>query len=263
MNDVKHRVFLLLEPAETGDWASKGVDAMLIALILANAVVAVVETVPGVPGRFARPLFWFETGSIAVFTLEYLLRVWSCTSTGASALIGRLRYLTRPLLLIDLLAILPFFLAFLGLDLRMVRIARILRFIRIAKLGRYSRAVRMLGRAVRSAKEELLMALLLGAFALVLSATLIFYAEHEAQPEKFSSIPASFWWGITTLTTVGYGDAFPITVLGKFFGGISQLIGVGLFALPTGILASAFMTEMGNRDQEPKLCPHCGGALHG
>ncbi len=143
----------------------------------------------------------------------------------------------------------------------MVRIARILRFIRIAKLGRYSRAVRMLGRAVVSAKEELLMALLLGAFALVISATLIFYAEHDAQPEKFSSIPASFWWGITTLTTVGYGDAFPITTLGKFFGGISQLIGVGLFALPTGILASAFMAEMGNRDQEPKLCPHCGGAL--
>ncbi len=102
------------------------------------------------------------------------------------------------------------------------------------------------------------MASLLGLFALVLSATLMYFAEHGTQPEKFSSIPASLWWAVTTLTTVGYGDAFPVTLLGKVFGGLSQVIGVGLFALPAGIMASAFLEEMERNKAAPAVCPHCG-----
>lgn len=260
MQALKTRIFSLLEPGEKEDLASRAVDTFLVVLILANATVAVVETVPGVREAWGVLLDRFETFSIAVFTAEYLLRFWSCTASGASPVVGRLRFMLRPLLLVDLLAILPFYLAFLGLDLRMARMVRLFRFIRVAKMGRYSRAVRLLGRAILTAKEELTMALLLGCLALVLSATLIYYAEHDAQPDKFSSIPSSFWWGVTTLTTVGYGDAFPVTLLGKIFGGISQVIGVGLFALPTGILASAFMTEMEQRT-EPPTCPHCGKPL--
>lgn len=259
MSTIKHHVHRLLEPAESGDLSSKSVDLFLICLVLANCTMAVLETLPGAR-RFARELFWFEAASVAIFTVEYALRIWSCTSAGRSPLRGRLRHALHPLMLIDLIAILPFYLVFLGLDLRAARVFRLLRFFRIAKLGRYSRALRTLGRAMASRREHLVMAFLLGAFALVVSATLMYYAEHGTQPKIFSSIPASFWWAVTTLTTVGYGDAYPVTLLGKLFGGLSQVIGVGLVALPMGILASAFM-EMPGRGEtaEPTgVCPHCG-----
>ena len=268
MTNIKGRLHSLLEPGEAGDWASKAVDRALITLIVVNVLVVIVETVPEVQARFASLFRWFELFSIAVFTLEYLLRVWSCTAGGYSPVKGRLRFIARPLLLIDLLAILPFYLQAFGLvlDLRVARMVRVARFVRIAKLGRYSPALQMLGRGFWSKKEELLMTLALGAFALILASTLIFFAENEAQPEVFSSIPAAFWWAITTLTTVGYGDAFPVTVGGKIFGGIFQVFGVLLLALPTGILASAFVQEMESARHEgaphtggpPHTCPHCG-----
>jgi voltage-gated potassium channel len=263
MSRLKRRIYTLLEPGETGDWASKATDLFLIALILANAFVSIAVTMPGVWSAYRAGLFWFEAVSVGIFTMEYLLRVWSCTAGGASPLVGRLRFMLRPLLLIDLIAILPFFLYFLGLDLRMARVVRIVRFVRIAKLGRYSTALRMLGQAVWERKEELALALLLGAFALVLSASLIYFAENEAQPEVFPSIPSAFWWAITTLTTVGYGDAYPVTVAGKIFGGLAQVIGVGLFAMPTGILAASFMEQFESRKaaEPPRTCPHCGRPL--
>ena len=268
MTNIKRRLHSLLEPGEAGDWASKAVDRALIALIVVNVLVVIVETVPEVQARLSFFFRWFELFSIAVFTLEYLLRVWSCTAGGYSPIKGRLRFMVRPLLLIDLVAILPFYLQAFGLvlDLRVARMVRVARFVRIAKLGRYSPALQMLGRGFWSKKEELLMTLALGAFALILASTLIFFAENEAQPEVFSSIPAAFWWAITTLTTVGYGDAFPVTVGGKIFGGIFQVFGVLLLALPTGILASAFVQEMESARHEgaphtggaPHTCPHCG-----
>lgn len=259
MPSIKHTVHRLLEPAESGDWPSKSVDLFLIGLILTNCTVAVLETLPAA-GRFSGELAWFETVSVGIFTVEYLLRLWSCTAVGWGPFRGRLKYALRPMMLIDLLAILPFYLVFLGLDLRAARIFRLLRFFRIAKLSRYSRAMRMLGRAMVSRKEHLVMAFLLGAFALVVSATLMYYAEHAAQPEVFSSIPASFWWAVTTLTTVGYGDAYPVTLLGKVIGGFSQVLGVGLLALPMGILASAFLEVRGEEGEEAMttVCPHCG-----
>ena len=259
MNRIKQRIHELLEPGEAGDWSSRAVDLALMVLIVANVAVAILETVPAAKA-YQEPLWWFEVVSVAIFSVEYVLRIWSWTASGASPLLGRLRYMGHPMLLIDLIAILPFYLVFLGLDLRMARLFRLVRFLRVAKLSRYSSAMQMLGRAMASSRAELLMALLLASFALVLSATMIYYAEHGAQPKVFTSIPASFWWAVTTLTTVGYGDAYPVTLLGKIFGGLSQIIGVGLFALPTGILASAFGEEMrvqrnaGSSD----VCPHCG-----
>ena len=259
MPSIKHYVHRLLEPAESGDLPSKSVDLFLIGLILANCLMAVLETLPAA-GRFSGQFAWFEAVSVGIFTVEYLLRLWSCVATGRSPFRGRLKYALHPMMLIDLLAILPFYLIFLGVDLRTARIFRLLRFFRIAKLSRYSRAMRMLGRAMVSRKEHLVMAFLLGAFALVVSATLMYYAEHAAQPEMFSSIPASFWWAVTTLTTVGYGDAYPVTTLGRVIGGFSQVIGVGLLALPMGILASAFLEDPGEGGEKAVtgVCPHCG-----
>lgn len=263
MDKLKERVHSLLEPGEAGDWASNGVDLFLITLIVTNVVVSILETVPGFAAGRREALNLFEAASVAVFTVEYLLRVWSCTAAGRSPLVGRLRFMLRPMLLIDLAAILPFFLTVLGVDLRMARVVRLLRLARLAKLARYSKALRMLGRACWTRKEELGLALLLGGFALVISASLIYFAEHEAQPEKFSSIPSAFWWAVTTLTTVGYGDAYPVTLLGKIFGGIAQVIGVGLFAMPAGILAAAMLEQFGREAKaaRPHTCPHCGKAI--
>lgn len=269
MTDLKRTVYHLLDPHDEGGPADRVVDTSMIVLILANGVIAIVETVPGVDDAYRVPLFWFEAISVAVFSVEYVLRLWCCTVTGCTPVWGRLRYALRPMLLVDLVAILPFFLYFLGMDLRMARLLRMTRFFRIAKLGRYSSALRLLAAAVAARKEELLITLLLGLFALVFSATLIYYAESERQPEIFTSIPASFWWAVTTLTTVGYGDAYPVTLLGKMVGGLVQVIGIALFALPTGLLASAFLDQIQTRRAaketapSPAVCPHCGKDLEG
>ncbi|MCZ6627403.1 MAG: ion transporter [SAR324 cluster bacterium] len=267
MSDLKHTVFRLLEPGDSDDKASRIVDGFIISLILINGVISVLETVPGLHDLHGTFFEVVEITSVIIFTVEYVLRLWSCTATGRSSLWGRLRYALQPMLLVDLAAILPFFLYFLGLDLRMVRMLRLTRLFRIAKLARYSSGMRMLAAAVASRKEELLLTLMMGFFALVFSATLIYYAESERQPELFSSIPASFWWAVTTLTTVGYGDAYPLTSVGKFVGGLVQVVGISLFALPTGLLTSAFMEQIAARKESrqsdvdaqivPTVCPYC------
>jgi len=264
MKRLQRRVHTLLEPGEAGDAASRAVDLAIIALVLANALAAALETVPGFAARHATALWRFEVVSIAVFTAEYVARVWSCTAgTGVSPVRGRLRHMLTPLLLIDLAAILPFYLGALGLDLRVARLARLARFIRLAKLGRYSTAARMLGEGIRSRKEELLLTAVVAAAGIVVAATLMYYAEHAAQPESFPSIPAALWWAVTTLTTVGYGDTFPVTLAGRLIGGFVQVLGVGLVALPAGILAGAFQEQVQARRAAaaPRTCPHCGRVI--
>lgn len=255
----------MLEPAASGDRASRTVDTCLILLILANVMAAILETVAEIKSAYAPQLLWFEYISVGIFTLEYFLRIWSCTAAGLSSIRGRLGFMARPMLLIDLAAILPAFLIFMGIDLRMIRIVRLIRFFRIFKMARYSRAMQLLGRGLGARREELLMSLLLGVFAMIITATFMYFAEREAQPEIFSSIPAAFWWAVTTLTTVGYGDAYPITLLGKILGGIAQVIGVGVFAIPTGIMASAFLEQMEQENRETLTgnCPRCGRPSEG
>ena len=267
MSVIKTRVYTLLEPGEKSDWASKSVDLALILLIIANVFAAILETIPEIHGRFGGEFLWFETISIGIFSVEYILRLWSCTATGISPVWGRVRFFLRPMLLIDLIVILPFLLQFFGfgMDLRMGRLVRVARFIRIARLGRYSTALHFLWQGVREKKEEFSMTLMLGVFSLLLASTFIFYAENESQPEVFSSIPASFWWAITTLTTVGYGDAYPVTTLGKIFGGVFQIIGVMLIALPTGVMTASFFEQIERSKTasrpSPQFCPHCGESL--
>jgi voltage-gated potassium channel len=268
MSDLKHTVYRLLEPAKRGDLASRTVDGFIVGLILVNVTISLMETVPELDVAYNKWFRWLEVASVGIFTVEYILRLWSCTAGGRTPLWGRLRYALHPLLLVDLVAILPFFLYFLGLDLRMARMLRLTRLFRIAKLVRYSSALRFMGAAVSARKEELLLTLMLGLFALTFSATVIYYAESARQPEVFSSIPASFWWAVTTLTAVGYGDTYPLTLFGKIAGGIVQVIGIIIFALPAGLLASAFMEQVQIRNavrlshhaalEAPTACPRCG-----
>ena len=175
---------------------------------------------------------------------------------------GRLRFLVTPMALVDLMAVLPFYLPFLFPDMRFMRAMRLFRLFRVLKLARYSESLQTFVDVLRLKKEELLLMLFAIMILLVISSSLMYEAENAAQPEAFSSIPAAMWWGIVTLATVGYGDVFPVTPWGKFIGSVVVLLGIGLFALPTGVLASGFAEVLAKRKEERKMqkfrCPHCG-----
>jgi voltage-gated potassium channel len=167
-----------------------------------------------------------------------------------------------PLAIIDLLSFLPFYLVFLPLDLRFLRIFRLMGLFRMFKITRYLEAFNLVKRVLTDRKEQLLLSIVFILFVLVLISTIMFYVERGAQPEAFSSIPATMWWGVATLTTVGYGDVVPITTLGKILGGMFTITGVGLLALPAGILSSGFFEQMHSSRRTRHTCPHCGKDFH-
>lgn len=261
----KPRVHEIVSVARRGDRASEVFDWAIIGLILANIVVFVLESVPSFAEQWGSFFAIFEAVSVVVFTIEYAARVWTCTleAKSRSPITGRLRFALTPMALIDLLAILPWYLPLLGVDLRALRALRIFRILRLAKLGRYTSALNIMGGAIRRTREELVITGAVIAVLLLLASTGIYYAEREAQPDKFGSIPESAWWAVATMTTVGYGDVYPITPTGRFFGAVVAILGIGLIALPTGILGTGFAEEARERKRgrEPRVCPRCGEEL--
>jgi voltage-gated potassium channel len=145
-----------------------------------------------------------------------------------------------------------------SVDLRTLRAIRLIRLLRVLKIARYSESLQLLGRVLLSRRSELFITLVAVTVLLVVSSTLMYYAERDAQPEQFSSIPAAMWWGVETLTTIGYGDILPVTVTGKIINSFIALLGIGLFALPAGILGSGFVEELQRRRRPPARCPKCG-----
>lgn len=258
---VKQRTWELLEREIGETRLDYAVDRFITLLIVANVAAVMLETVVWIGEPYRSYFAAFDRFSVMVFTVEYVLRLWSCTSDAryAAPVRGRLRYALRPMSLVDLLAIAPFYLEFLAVDLRIVRTLRLFRLFRIFKLARYADSMVTLGQVLRSRRDELLVTLFVVLVLLVFASSAMYYVESEAQPQQFSSIPAAMWWGVATLTTVGYGDVYPVTTAGRFLGAGIAILGVGLFALPTGILASAFSEELQKRRRRETLhCPHCG-----
>jgi voltage-gated potassium channel len=231
-------------------------DIALASIIVLSVVCGMLETVDAVRERMGQTLWALEHVFAAVFLVEYVLRVWTAVEEPryAHPVYGRLRYMLSPMAVIDLLAILPTLLPHVGINLMVLRALRITRLI---KLGRYSSALETLSRVVASRRAELLVMAVAGAVVLLISAWVMYELEHEAQPEIFSSVPAALWWAVITLTTIGYGDAAPITPWGKLIGGVVALFGIGVVALPTAVLGSAFADDVRAR-REKHLCPHCG-----
>lgn len=264
LRNFKLRVYDILVETDDGEMIDRIVAVILMLLILLNAVAVVLETVDEIYQSFA-PLFYsLEAVSVTIFTIEYLLRLWVAPLDAryAKPFWGRLRYALTPLAIIDLLAILPFFLPLIfTVDLRIIRFLRVFRLFRLFKMHRYVESLNSLGDVIRSKKEELVIILAMISMLLLFSASLMYLVENEAQPDKFPDIPSAMWWGVATLTTVGYGDVFPVTPLGKLLGGFIAFLGIGMFALPTGILASGFAEEVQKRRRKNQdcLCPHCGG----
>lgn len=260
----KQRVYYFIEP---GYEPGRIVDITIITLIIFNIVALILETVEPIYNLNRAAFEAFEDFSLTLFTIEYIVRLWAITAEPGYAhpITGRIRFVFTPLALVDLLAILPFFLPLFGVDMRFIRVVRILRIFRVVKLARYSRALRLLGQVVVSRKEELVSIFFVLLTLLVISSSLMYFAEHDDQPTVFPSIPATMWWSVVTLTTVGYGDAFPITGLGQTIAAIIAILGIGMFALPAGILGAGFVDALENRRNEedagPRLCPHCGESL--
>ncbi|MBN1512733.1 MAG: ion transporter [Phycisphaerae bacterium] len=259
---IRKRVREIVVVARPGDIASRAFDIAIVALILLNVTAMIAESVQRVYLRMPRFFTVFEYTSVAVFSVEYAMRLWSCVEETrySRPVLGRLRFALTPLALVDLLAVLPFYLPFVNVDLRVLRVLRVMRIMRLAKLGRYSESLQTLGRVVAARKEQLLSTVFILLILLVISSCLMYYGEHEAQPQSFSSIPAAMWWAVATLTTVGYGDVCPITPIGKLMASVIAVLGIGMFALPTGILGAGFVEEINSR-KRVKRCPHCGNEI--
>ena len=253
MSDVKARVHQILDRPEEGGTATKVANGLLLALIAVNVIAAVLGTVQGFDDRFGHRLYYFDRLSIGVFSIEYLLRVWSCTvdEKYRQPISGRLRYMRSLPALVDLFAIATFYI---GLD---VRYLRVFRLFLLFKLGRYASRLRLIRNVFVAKKEELVISTSIAVVALIFCSAAMYYVEKDHQPEAFSSLPSSMWWAVVTLTTVGYGDVVPVTAAGKLLGAMIALIGIALFALPAGILSGGFSEELA-RHKEKRKCPHCG-----
>lgn len=242
------RAYEILFGKRPGDKARELIDIGITLLVLLSILAIILESVHLIGERFKTEFYFFEVFSIGIFSIEYLTRIW-CVPAGYpkdSSLRARWRYITSFHGLIDLSATSPFYLhaLFPELDLRFMRAVRMLRFL---KLSHYSTALEDLFQAIRDEHESFISALYILGIAILMTSCLAYYAEHSAQPEKFGSIPDAMWWSIVTLTTVGYGDAAPVTVLGKFIGVATALMGVCTVALLTGIVASSFANQMARK----------------
>lgn len=230
-------------------------------LILLNVISLIVGSYKEIRELDTRFLDYFEVFSVIVFTIEYLLRLWTADLNEdyeGGSFKKRMQFVFSTFGLIDLVAILPFYLPLiLPFDLRVVRILRIMRLIRIFKLGRYSTSMKTISSVLKETKADLGITLFIAFIMLVLASTLMFYIESDVQPDKFASIGHSFWWAVATLTTVGYGDVYPVTAMGKILSGAIALIGVGIVALPTGIISSAFVEKI-SKKKKSCTCPNCG-----
>ncbi len=225
------------------------IDIFLITLISLNVLSVILETLPSITALEHQGFYWFEVFSVIVFSIEYVARVWSCIEDGEihhkHPVWGRLRYMLTPLALIDLIVILPFYLSMmLVVDLRFMRVLRLLR---VFKLTRYSSSMSLLLQVLHREARSIGAALFVLFMLIIVASSLIYFAEHHAQPEVFSSIPAAMWWAIVTMTTVGYGDVIPVTIMGKVMASVISIMSLGIVALPAGLLASGFSEAVRER----------------
>lgn len=249
---MRRYIFLLLDAGHENEPMAKAVDWFLILLISLNVVAVMIESMPGVYEAHQTLFDRFEIFSVIFFTIEYILRVWSAVESEnprhKSPIKGRLRFILTPLVLIDLIVILPFYLgAIFGVDLRMLRALRLLRAFR---LTRYAQSMNLLLRVLRDEAPIISAALFVLLMLISVAASVTYLAEHKAQPEAFASIPHALWWAVVTMTTIGYGDVVPVTLIGRICAAVIGIVSVGMVALPAGILASGFNEALHKRRKQ-------------
>lgn len=246
---IQTRIFEIIEKGKKGDIASVIFDVIIMTLITLNVASVFIESF-NLPEGFSKLLKYFEFFSIIVFTLEYVLRLWTapCLYPKIPSFKARIKYIFSFMALIDLLAILPFYVPFIiTIDLRVLRALRIFRLFRLLKFNRYTKAMSNVFKVLKLKSVELVSSVFIVIVLMLISSALMYSIEGSAQPEAFENAFSGLWWAIATFTTVGYGDIYPITVAGKILGGVVSLLGIGLVAVPTGIISSGFM-ELNVRD---------------
>jgi len=246
--EIRERVHNIFFEQIIGDKLRKNIDTFISILIITSLICVVLESERGLHEQYSNAFYYFETLSVAVFTLEYLLRLWSAppTQLNMAAFKYRLNYAFSFHGLIDLIAIVPFYISLIYplADLRFLRLVRVMR---ILKLSHYNTAIEDLFSAIHDERKSFVSALYLMTIAIVMSSCAMYYAEGRIQPDVFQSIPHTLWWTVITITTVGYGDAYPITTFGKLIGGATAFLGIFTTALLTGIVANAFANQMARK----------------
>jgi len=260
---MKQRIHRLVEKGAHGSKINLVFDYFIVSLIILNVIAIALDTLNGLPGQIKSILRVFEIISIIIFTIEYLLRIYvsDITYPAKSKIASIFKFILSPYGIIDLLAILPFYTPFIiKTDLRFLRIIRLIRFFRVFKISRYNSTLKLIGDVFKEKRNALGMTFFIAGLMLLVSGFVMYSVENPVQPDKFPNVFESFWWAVATLTTVGYGDIYPITALGKIISSIVAFLGIGLIALPTGIISSGFIEKIGHsRDQNELFsCPHCG-----
>ena len=269
-DSLKKKVFAILETNTHKYFLGRLVRFTIVSLIFFNVFAVIIETIDEVKINYGEYFDVVELLSAFIFAVEYGLRVWvSNIRRKYQGPWGRLHYMVTPMAIIDFLAIFPIvFIIIGGLDFRALMLIRFFRMLRIFKLRRYAHALDTLTSIIKDKKEELIITFATIFILLIVASSLMYIFEHEAQPEIFSSIPATMWWGVATLSTVSYGDMIPITLLGKLLGSCIAIMGVAMFAIPAGLISAGFNQRMilnkqnKNGGKEIIVCPHCHQGFH-
>ena len=260
---IKKRIYHLLDE-ERGNQKGDGfVHYFITSLIIINVIALFLESYNSINNEYKNLFHTIELFSIVIFSIEYIARLWVSDYAFAKAgpIKSRLKYMFSFMGIVDLLSILPFYLPYIiKIDLRVIRVLRLFRLLRLFKLNRHSKALRLIVTVFKKTKSDIIVTAFIVSFLLIMAATLMYDIENEAQPDAFSNIGEALWWSVATLTTVGYGDIYPITGLGKLLSGVIALLGIGIVALPTGIISSAYIEEVQKRNKTTH-CPHCGETL--
>jgi voltage-gated potassium channel len=260
---MKQTIYRIVEKGSKRYLVNVLFDYLIICLIILNVIAIAIETVTKISPELVRVLRVFEIFTVIIFSVEFCMRVYisDLTHPSNSKIKSALKFVFSGYGLIDLFAILPFYIPFIiKIDLRFIRILRLIRFFRILKISRYNSTLKLIGSVIKDKKTELGMTLFVTILILIIASFLMYHIEGPIQPDKFPNVFATLWWAIATLTTIGYGDVYPITGLGKLLSGCIALLGIGLVALPTGIISAGFISRLNYIKSEKKItkCPHCG-----
>lgn len=264
---MKTKIYKIISADDKGYPPSKIFDIIIMILIVESIISVILSTFSNIPTTISGIISNLEMLSIIIFTVEYLLRIWTSDLLYPEygKIKSRVKYIFSFMALVDLFAILPFYIPFItNVDLRMLRLLRLIRMIRIFKLNRYTTSLSVISNVLIRKKEQLISSVFVVFILMLISSILMYYFEHDAQPDVFENAFSGLWWAIATLTTVGYGDIYPITFLGKIISAVIALLGIGMVAVPTGIISAGFSEELEEQKNEDKnygYCPHCGEKL--
>jgi voltage-gated potassium channel len=262
MKRVKERIFEIIQTANDGDVPSRIFDIGIISLIILNVVLVIADTF-NLPPAVSSAFNVIEVISVIIFTIEYLCRLWTSDLLypEANPTKARIKYIFSFMALIDLFAILPFYIPFIiKIDLRVLRMLRIVRLFRVFKINRYTTALSAIGTVFKEKKNQLISSIFVVFLLMIIASVLMYNVEHDAQSEAFSNAFSALWWAVATFTTVGYGDIYPVTVMGKILSAVIAILGIGLVAVPTGIISAGFIENIdhSDSDDEKQYCPYCG-----